>query len=307
MIILVRGTNFEGLLKSFVGGISVTRGKICLVLSAVIYGTAPLLSKFAYEGGVNGITLTFLRTSLMIPLLFFIMLFRHQSFRLMRKELYSIIIFSAFGGSLSIISLYAAYDYISTGLATTLHFIYPLIIVIVSALVYREKITKLKLAAVMFVTIGIFLFVDITTAADKMGVMLAVMSGIFYSFYVIYMDHSGIDNMDYIKLTFYLMIITSACTLIFGALTDNISFAGISARGWIYSSLVSFLITLGAIPLFQAGVRYEGASTAGILSAFEPITTILIGIFFLGESMQFVQYFGGAMIISGVMMAEKYG
>ena len=284
-----------------------SRGKICLVLSAVIYGTAPLLSRFAYEGGVNGITLTFLRTFLMLPLLFVIMAARHQSFRLSRKELYSIIIFGAFGGSLSIISLYAAYDYISTGLATTLHFIYPLIIVIVSAFIYKEKITKFKLAAVMFVTVGIFLFVDINTAADKIGIMLAILSGIFYSFYVIYMDHSGIDRMDYIKLTFYLMIIMSGGTLIFGGLTDSIHFNNITAEGWFFSTLISFIITLGAIPLFQAGVRHEGAATAGIVSAFEPITTIIIGVFFLGETMQFVQYFGGAMIISGVMMAEKYG
>ncbi len=273
----------------------------------MIYGTAPLLSKFAYKGGVNGITLTFLRTFLMLPLLFIIMTVRGQSFKLTRHELISIIIFGAFGGSLSIISLYAAYDYISTGLATTLHFIYPLIIVIVSAFIYKEKINKFKLAAVMFVTVGIFLFVDINTAADKIGIMLAVLSGIFYSFYVIYMDKSGIDEMDYIKLTFYLMLIMSAGTLVFGAVTDSIVFTGITGEGWLFSFVISFLITMGAIPLFQAGVRYEGASTAGIVSAFEPITTIIIGAFFLGETMHFIQYFGGAMIISGIMMAEKYG
>ncbi len=283
------------------------KGKICLILSALIYGLAPMLAKIAYGGGVNGMTLTFLRTALMIPLLFVLMLARGQSFRLNKRELVDIVILGVVGGSLSIISLYAAYDYISTGLATTLHFIYPLIIVVVSALIYREKITNMKLAAVMLVTLGIFLFVDLTSRADKIGVALAVLSGVFYSFFVIYMDHSGLNEMDYVKLTFYLMIIMSAGTFVFGAATKSIGFAEMNTAAWIFAVIISFLITIGAIPLFQAGVRYEGASTAGIVSALEPITTIILGALFLGETMGLVQYFGGAMIILGVGIAEKYG
>jgi drug/metabolite transporter (DMT)-like permease len=196
---------------------------------------------------------------------------------------------------------------ISTGLATMLHFIYPLIIVLASALIYREKIVKMKLVSVMLVTIGIFLFVDLNSSADKIGVILAVLSGVFYSFFVIYMDKSGLNKMDYVKLTFYLMIIMSIGTFTFGAAGRSINFSDMNALGWIFAVLTSLLITLGAMPLFQAGVRYEGAATAGIVSALEPITTLILGIMFLGESMNTVQYFGGAMIIAGVVIAEKFG
>ncbi|MBD9026784.1 MAG: EamA family transporter, partial [Clostridiales bacterium] len=147
-----------------------SKSKVCLILSAFIYGFAPILAKFAYKSGANGITLTFLRTFLMLPLLFFIMIFRKVSFKLTKKELIDIILLGVVGGSFSMISLYAAYDYISTGLATTLHFIYPLIIVITSAVVYKEKIKKIKLLAVMLVTLGMFMFVDLNNTADKIGV-----------------------------------------------------------------------------------------------------------------------------------------
>lgn len=283
------------------------KGKICLVLSALIYGLAPILAKIAYKGGVNGITLTFLRTSLMLPLLFVLMITGGRSFRLTKKEIKSIIILGVFGGSLAIISLYASYDYISAGLATMLHFIYPLIIVVASALIYREKITGKRLGAVMLVTLGIFLFVDINTSADKIGVVLAILSGVFYSFFVVYMEHSGLNKLDYVKLTFYLMIIMSIGTLIFGTVTKSISFSGMDRVGWGFSTLTSFLVTLGAVPLFQAGVRYEGAVAAGIISALEPITTVLLGAIFLGEVMTATQYVGGAMIVLGVVIAEKYG
>lgn len=158
----------------------------------------------------------------------------------------------------------------------------------------------------MLVTIGIFLFVNLNTHADKAGVALALLSGIFYSFYVVYLDYSGIDHMNFVKLTFYMMITMSFGTLIFGAAAGAISFSEMTAAGWLFSFVISLLISAGAIPLFQIGVRYEGASTAGIVSAFEPITTLVLGAAFLGETMTALQILGSAMILIGVTMAERY-
>lgn len=282
------------------------KGKTYLAASAFIYGIAPMLSKIAYEGGANAMTLTFLRTFLMLPPLFVFMKMRGQSFKISVREFYKIIILGMVGGTLSNVSLYLAYDYIPTGLATTLHFIYPLMIIVVSALVYHEKIKKVQLGAVMLVTAGIFMFVNLRSRASTIGVLLAVLSGVFYSFYVVYLDYSGIDKMDFVKLTFYQMIIMSAGTLVFGAATNTISFSQLTTEGWMFSAIISLIVTAGAIPLFQLGVRYEGASTAGIVSAFEPITTLVMGAAFLGETMTALQMAGGALILIGVTLAEKY-
>lgn len=282
------------------------KGKICLVLSAFIYGIAPMLAKTAYDGGVNAITLTFLRTFMTLPLLYIIMKIRGVSFRISASDFYKITALGLIGGTFTNVALYTAYSFIPTGLATTLHFIYPLIIITASAFVYHERIKKVQLGAVVLVTIGIFMFTSITTRADKTGILLALLSGIFYSFYVLYMDYSGIDGMDYIKLTFYLMIIMSAGTLLFGGATNTISFSEMSLTGWVFSAFISLLVTVIALPMFQIGVRCEGASTAGIVSAFEPITTLVMGAAFLGESMNAAQIAGSAMILVGVTLAEKY-
>lgn len=281
------------------------KGKICLLISAFIYGLAPILAKVTYAGGANGITLTFLRGSLCVPLLYIMMKADGKSLKLSRSEFKRVLVLGIFGGALPIVLLYLSYNYISIGLATTLHFIYPLVIVIVSSLLFHEKMTKIRLIAVIFVTVGIFLFVDISSASDKLGIVLALLSGIFYSFYVIYMERSGLENMDYVKLTFYIMVIMSLTTLIFGVLVHGISF-DLSPKAWVYAVLISFMITLFAMPLFQAGVRYEGASTAGIMSTFEPITSVALGAMFLGEIVGLPQLLGGLMIIAGVILAETH-
>ncbi|MEI3114709.1 MAG: DMT family transporter [Eubacteriales bacterium] len=144
-----------------------SKSKVCLILSAFIYGFAPILAKFAYQKRSKRNYAYFFAYIPNAALLFFIMIFRKVSFKLTKKELIDIILLGVVGGSFSMISLYAAYDYISTGLATTLHFIYPLIIVITSAVVYKEKIKKIKLLAVMLVTLGMFMFVDLNNTAQN--------------------------------------------------------------------------------------------------------------------------------------------
>ncbi|MCC8169098.1 MAG: DMT family transporter, partial [Oscillospiraceae bacterium] len=147
------------------------KGKICLLISAFIYGLAPLLAKVTYQGGANGITLTFLRGGLCVPLLYIIMRADGISLRLTKRELKSVLILGVFGGAAPIALLYLSYNYISIGLATTLHFIYPLIIVLASSFLFHERMTKIKLAAVILVTIGIFMVVDITRASDTLGIV----------------------------------------------------------------------------------------------------------------------------------------
>lgn len=281
-----------------------SKGKIYLLVAAILYGIAPLLAKVTYTGGANGITLSFLRTSLSVPVLFAIMRANRISMHLTWREAKNIIILGTIGGALPILLLYYSYNFISTGLATTLHFIYPLVIVLASALLYHEKLSKLKITAVLLVTFGIFMFADIEAASDSIGIMLALLSGIFYSFFVLYIDRSGLDSMDFIKLTFYQMIIMSITTLIFGIIVHGLSF-DMTGQAWSFAAVISLMITLGATPLFQLGVRYEGASTAGIVSTFQPITSIALGAMFLGELVGASQIFGIALILLGIAASNR--
>lgn len=281
-----------------------SKGKLYLLASAFLYGVAPMLAKVTYSGGANGITLTFLRAALSVPVLYLMLRAEKKSLKLNRKELKGVLLLGVFGGAVPILLLYFSYNFISTGLATTLHFVYPLIIVIASALLYHEKMSAFKLIATVFVTLGIFFFADIETASDSVGIILALLSGVFYSFYVIYIDHSGLDTMDYMKLTFYLLLIMSGATFIFGLAVHGLSFK-LTGQAWSFAAIISLIVTLGAMPLFQLGVRYEGASTAGIMSTFEPIISVVLGVAFLGEFIGISQIFGISMILTGIFFAQR--
>lgn len=281
-----------------------TKGKLFLVLSAFFYGILPVFASVAYRGGINGVTLSFLRSFISVPVLYTMIRADKKSLHLTRKQVYDVIKLSVIGGALPIVLLYLSYNFISTGLATTLHFVYPLVIVLLSAIIYREKMSRITLCAVLLVTIGIFMFTDLNVNASKTGIIFALLSGIFYSFYVIYIDRSGLDRMDYIVLTFYIMLIMSVAIFIFGVVVGGISF-DFKPISWSMATIVSLVTTLGATPLLQMGIRYEGASTAGIISSVEPITTIVLGAVFLGEIIGTGQIIGGSLILFGVFLSQK--
>ena len=281
-----------------------TKGKLFLVLSAFFYGILPVFASVAYRGGINGVTLSFLRSFISVPVLYTMIRADKKSLHLTRKQVYDVIKLSVIGGALPIVLLYLSYNFISTGLATTLHFVYPLVIVLLSAIIYREKMSRITLCAVLLVTIGIFMFTDLNVNASKTGIIFALLSGIFYSFYVIYIDRSGLDRMDYIVLTFYIMLIMSVAIFIFGVVVGGISF-DFKPISWSMATIVSLVTTLGATPLLQMGIRYEGASTAGIISSVEPITTIILGAVFLGEIIGTGQIIGGALILFGVFLSQR--
>lgn len=281
-----------------------TKGKLFLVLSAFFYGILPVFASVAYRGGINGVTLSFLRSFISVPVLYAMIRADKKSLHLTRKQVYDVIKLSVIGGALPIVLLYLSYNFISTGLATTLHFVYPLVIVLLSAIIYREKMSSTTLCSVLLVTVGIFMFTDLNVNASKTGIIFALLSGIFYSFYVIYIDRSGLDRMDYIVLTFYIMLIMSVSIFIFGVVVGGISF-DFKPISWSMATIVSLVTTLGATPLLQMGIRYEGASTAGIISSVEPITTIVLGAVFLGEIIGTGQIIGGSLILFGVFLSQK--
>ena len=281
-----------------------SKGKLFLYISAFSYGVLPIFASIAYRGGVNGITLTFLRSFLSLPILLLVIKHENVSLRITIKQTKGIIKLSVFGCSLSILLLYLSYNYISTGLATTLHFVYPLIILVSSVFLYKERLTRTSLCSVIMATIGIFMFSDVGTGASRVGVILAILSGVFYSFYIIYIDYSGLDRINFFVLTFYTMLITSITVLIFGIIVKEISFSFMPSS-WLFSVVISAITTLAAMPLLQIGTRYEGVNTAGIISTIEPITTIILGVVFLGERLGISQVFGGSLILFGVLLSQK--
>lgn len=278
------------------------KGRLYLILSGIIYGIVPILTRIATAGGSDGATTVLLRSALGLPLLFILLKFRKTSLRLTKRELLAVTAIGAGGSAPAMVLLYAAYERSAVGVASMLHFTYPFVIVLICSLFFKERMPAIKWVGTGLAALGVLLSLDMKT--DAIGAVLAAVSGLFYAFFVIYMDKSGIDKMDYFKLTFYVCAIMSAAAFVMCMAGSGVKLP-VTWWGWTAAAFVAVMTSLFAVPLFQAGVRYEGSTEAGILSMSEPVTGILVGAMVLDENVTLIGLVGCVLIGIGVILVEK--
>ena len=170
-----------------------TRGILLTMLSAVTFGFAFTLGPMTYgEAGSNPVTLTFLRNFLSLPVLLAILWYQGISLQVSAKELWSLTILGGIGNAVTTLMLFIAFSLIDVGVATTIHFIYPVFVTIGCVLFYKERLGLQKFIALLIATAGIacfFLGVDMSagfSGGTFLGLFLAVASGVTYAFYIIY-------------------------------------------------------------------------------------------------------------------------
>ena len=299
-----------------------TRGILLTMLSAVTFGFAFTLGPMTYgEAGSNPVTLTFLRNFLSLPVLLAILWYQGISLQVSAKELWSLTILGGIGNAATTLMLFIAFSLIDVGVATTIHFIYPVFVTIGCVLFYKERLGLQKFIALLIATAGIacfFLGVDMSagfSGGTFLGLFLAVASGVtyitqiyisifsrnWYAFYIIYMDKSGLKNQPVFKISFYVALMSSIAMGIFGIGTGELTLTTLTPQAWFISTVFALLCTVVALSLLQIGIKHVGASTAAILTTFEPITSIICGVLLLGETVTTIKIVACAMIMTGVV------
>lgn len=281
-----------------------TQGVFFTILSAFIFGFTPILAKWTYEGGSNAISLTFYRSFIAIPILYVILKIRGISLKITKKEVIHLLIVGGLGQALTTLTLYATYDYLSVGMATTIHFIYPVFVVLVGIIYYHESWSRAKVISILFAVLGILTFMDISGTISILGIFLAILSGITYAFYILYIDKSGLKQMNPFKLTFYLSIVVSSCVFIYGIIMQDLTIH-LSIDAWLLTITISILVTVGAVALLQMGIKLIGSTRASILCLFEPITSVVLGLFLLNEKLSLLKLIGCVLILLSVYAITK--
>ncbi|WBW98351.1 DMT family transporter [Oceanirhabdus sp. W0125-5] len=278
------------------------KGSIYAILSAIFFGIMPILARLAYDGGINAFTLVFLRSFFSVLMLLIYLIINKVKFKVTREQIKTLVILSIFGYTFTMITLFMSYNYISVGLATTLHFIYPVVVTLISIVLFKEKIYFSKIIALLLSGIGIYLLIGKDSGdVSIIGTILALVSGIFYSFYLLSVAYSKIKTLNCYVLTFYLSFIASIFLFIVGIFTKQLSFQ-ISAKAWGLSVIIAFLTSIVAVILLQKGIKLIGASTASILSTFEPIVGILLGVLILNETITMRIILGGILVVFSVII-----
>ncbi len=262
-------------------------GYIAGIVAGVSYGTNPLFGKALLESGVPILVMLFFRYAFAAGFLAVLMGFKKESFLAKRRELGLLILLGIFFAGSSL-TLFCSYEFIPSGLATTLVYLYPAIVALIMVFlrIYPSWQTWLAISA----TFGGILLLS-TPSGDVLiripGILLAIGSALCYSFYLVIVNRSKrIRNVSEHTLTLYSLVTGAALFAAIRAAQGGSMLEGIDTLGdWGNLIGLAIIPTMVSMLTIAISSRYIGPTKTAVLGVFEPLTAILIGTLMFGETL----------------------
>jgi drug/metabolite transporter (DMT)-like permease len=276
-------------------------GLLYSLISATCFGFLAILFKLGYDTGLNtGIMLTlrfFFAAVLLLP---YICLTKRDRFIVSPGTLLTAFICGAFFYGVQSYCFAASLRYISASTSALILYIYPLTVMILSAIIFKTGITRGKVLAVVLIFTGcICVFYDaFNRQMDPRGLILATLAMISFSGYLIFLQKSLL-NIDSTVFSFLVIVFAFLqCSIVYHPFDSPM----LSLQQWIICFLLGLVPTVFAIVLLYKAIGGIGSSYTAIFSSIEPAVTILASAFVLHESVVFLQIMGMGLIIAGIMV-----
>ena len=285
-------------------------GYIAGILADVSYGTNPLFGKALMESGVPIMVMLFFRYAFAAVFLAVLMLFKKESFLAKRRGLGILILLGIFFAGSSI-TLFCSYEYIPSGLATTLIYLYPVIVALIMVFlrIYPSWQTWLAISA----TFGGILLLSSPSGAVQIrvpGVLLAIGSALCYSFYLVIVNRSKrIRNVSEHTITLYSLITGAILFATIRTVQGGSMLEGIDTLAdWGNLIGLAIIPTMVSMLTIAISSRYIGPTKTAVLGVFEPLTAILIGTLMFGEVLTAKMAVGIAICVAAIVfMVVKPG
>ncbi|MBQ4041725.1 MAG: DMT family transporter [Prevotella sp.] len=279
------------------------KGIICGILAAICYGTNPLGALPLYEEGVNTSSVLFLRFSIATLILGVVMIANRKSFAVTRGELTTM---ASLGALMAVSSLtyYQSFRYMDAGIASTILFVYPVMVAVIMATFFREKVTATTITSIVLALAGIGLLYrgDAGISLSMTGVMLVMVSSLTYAVYIVIVNQSEI-RMSIVKLTFYVLLICAMCLFAYSFTSSDLHLMlPPSPRAWFFACWLGLVPTVLSLLFMTIAVHEVGATPTAIMGALEPLTAVAIGVMMFGEAFTFRLCIGIVLILAAVLL-----
>ena len=184
------------------------KGYLFAAISAATYGMNPLFALPLYEGGMDLYSVLFFRYLFAIPILAIMLKIRRRDFSIDKKDISPLIILGVLF-ALSSITLFSSYHHMDAGIASTILFVYPIMVALIMFLFFKEKISAKTIACIAVALVGIALLCKSGEGAvvSMKGVLFVLGSALSYSIYIVFVNKSRIKKMATIKVTMYVLTV----------------------------------------------------------------------------------------------------
>lgn len=280
------------------------KGILCGVGAAVSYGMNPLGALPLYADGINTTTVLFYRYGLAVILLGLFMAVERKSFSITLKE-FAILVPLGVLFALSSLTLFASFHFMDAGVASTLLFVYPVMVAIIMAIFFKERITFVTVLSILLSLSGIALLYRGGDGGvlDTTGVLLVMLSSLTYALYIVIVNKSSL-RMSSLRLTFYVLLVgvllITSCSF-FGDGETRIQILTTPSM-WLHASILAVFPTIVSLLLMVVAVHEIGSTPTAVIGALEPLTAVMLGVTLFGEELTLRLSVGITLILSAVIL-----
>ena len=252
-------------------------------IAAASYGLNPLFALPLYADGMGADSVLFYRYAFGLVMLGVMMLVQKQSFALRRCEVLPLVIMGLLF-SFSSLTLFLSYNYMDAGIASTILFVYPVLVAILMAVFFKEKVSPITMISIALAFTGISLLYqgEGGQTLSLTGVTLVFISSLTYALYIIGVNRSVLKDMPIAKLTFYVLLFGLSVYVIRLKFCTQLDVVSLPVL-WINPVCLALFPTVISLVAMTKSIHYIGSTPAAILGALEPLTAICCGVLVFGE------------------------
>ena len=279
-----------------------TKGFIYGAIAAASYGMNPLFALPLYAAGMNVDTVLFYRYFFATIVLGILMKMQHQSFALHKADVLPLVIMGLLF-SFSSLLLFMSYNYMDAGIASTILFVYPVMVAVIMGIFFKEKISAITVFSILLALSGIALLYqgDGNKPLSTLGIIFVLLSSLSYAIYIVGVNRSSLKNLPTAKLTFY--------ALLFGIIIYVVRLDFCTALQpvpapllWVNVFSLALFPTIISLIAMTLSIHRIGSTPAAILGALEPVTALFCGVVVFGEQLTPRIMLGVLMILTAVTL-----
>lgn len=284
------------------------KGYLFAAIAAASYGTNPIFAIPLYREGISVTSVLFMRYAMAVAIMFVATMIKSPKAFVIKPKYVGLLAFMGILMVLSSIALFESYKYLSAGIASTLLFFYPVMVAVIMAIFYKERLTKKSWACLITAFLGVVILSknDDGGFISLLGLTLVMLSSLSYAIYLVYINRGPMKKINTSTITFYVilggfLVMIPYCLLDGGLMLPKTTPAWINAIGLgFFPTVISLIFTSRAIALI-------GSTETAIFGALEPLTAVILGILILGETLTITPAIGMILIFVSVtvLMMKK--
>lgn len=279
-----------------------TKGFTYGAIAAASYGMNPLFALPLYAAGMGVDSVLFYRYIVAVVVLGVLMKIQHQSFALQKADILPLVIMGLLV-SFSSLFLFISYNHMDAGIASTILFVYPVLVAIIMGVFFKEKISITTIFCILLALSGISMLYqgDGGSTLSTTGIIFVLLSSLSYAIYIVGVNRSSLKSLPTLKLTFYALLFGLSIYVV--RLHFCINLQPIPTP-WLWGCVIALAILPTAISFIctASAIHHIGSTPTAILGALEPVTALFFGVLIFNEKLTFRLIIGVFMIITAVTL-----